>query len=120
MSSSDIAHPDRGHTVLIVTVTTLCIATVFVAARMLSRIAIVKHTTPDDYIIVLAWVIAFGAAFAIAYGTGKGLGRRDADIREEWLGTLKRCEYAFSVLYVCIPRREEGVGRWEERDRRRE
>lgn len=107
MSSSHVKGPDRGDAVLSVTVTTLCIATVFVAARMLSRIAIVKHTTWDDHVIVLAWAIAFGAAFSIAYATSKGLGRHDVDIREEWFGTLKRCEYVFSVLYVCIPRREE-------------
>lgn len=110
---SDLPSLNRGHTVLIVTVTMLCIAAVFVVARMLSRIAIVKHTTWDDHIIVLAWGIAFGAAFAIAYGTGKGLGRHDRDIRGEWVRTLKKCEYAFSVLYVGIPRREEawGMGR---------
>lgn len=101
--SSDIVYPDRGPTVLSVTVTTLCIASVFVAARMVSRLGIVKHTTWDDYTIILAWAIAFGSSFAIAYGTGKGLGKVDADIKPSWEGALMRCEYAFSILYVSSP-----------------
>lgn len=98
--SSDIVYPDRGPAVLSVTVSTLCLATLFVVARMISRIGIVKHTTWDDYTILAAWAVAFGSSFAIAYGTGKGLGKVDAEIKASWEGALMRCEYAFSILYV--------------------
>ena len=108
--SNDIVYPDRGPTVLSATVTTLCIATVFVGARIVSRLGIVKHTTWDDYTIILAWVIALGTSFAISYGTGVGLGKMDEDIEPGWVGALKRCEYAFSILYVRLlpQRREQG------------
>lgn len=91
-------------TVLVVTSTTLAAATLFVAMRLVSRVGIVKHTTWDDYVIVLGWALAFACSFATAYATGKGLGMVDADIKVEWKGSLIRCEYVLSVLYVRISR----------------
>jgi hypothetical protein len=119
--SSDGSAPDRGPLVLVVTTTTLVIASVFVFARLVSRIGIVKHMSLDDYFIILAWVsipqkwvstllfhandaqkiIAFGLSFAIDYGDSKGLGRHDVDIPPDWFPSLRRAEYAFAVLYVC-------------------
>jgi hypothetical protein len=48
--------PDRHQSVLVVTVTTLVIATIFVAARLVSRLVIVRKITWDDYFIVFGWV----------------------------------------------------------------
>lgn len=48
--------PDRRQSVLVVTTTTLAIATIFVAARLVSRLVIVRRVTWDDYLIVLGWV----------------------------------------------------------------
>lgn len=48
--------PDRRESVLIVTTATLGIATIFVVARLVSRLAIVRKVTWDDYFIVLGWV----------------------------------------------------------------
>ncbi len=48
--------PDRRQSVLVVTLTTLGIATVFVVARLTSRLAIVRKITWDDYFIVFGWV----------------------------------------------------------------
>lgn len=48
--------PDRRQPVLVVTTTTLAIATTFVASRLVSRIAIVRRTGWDDYFIVFGWV----------------------------------------------------------------
>ena len=101
--STDNVQPNRGPAVLSVTVTTLCIAAIFVTARMVSRLGIVKHATWDDYTIILALAIAFGTSFTISYGTSKGLGKLDANIQESWEGALTRCEYAFSILYVSYP-----------------
>lgn len=47
-------------------------------------------------------MIAFGLSFSICYGTSVGLGRHEVDLLPEWRSTLKKCEYAFSVLYVCF------------------
>jgi hypothetical protein len=51
--------PDRGPAVLAVTTTTLVVASVFVGLRLVSRIAIVRNVTLDDYFIVLSWVRFF-------------------------------------------------------------
>jgi len=48
--------PDRHESVLVVTVTTLGIATIFVVARLTSRLVIVRKITWDDYFIVFGWV----------------------------------------------------------------
>ena len=47
---------DRGPTVLVVVIVMLCVSTVFVALRLVSRIGIVKRVSNDDYAIILAWV----------------------------------------------------------------
>lgn len=92
--------PDRGPAVFAVVTATLVLASVFVAARLVSRIGIVKHVSHDDYIMIVAWVIAFFLSFTINLGTARGLGRHDADIEpHNWAG-LRKCEYVFSILYV--------------------
>jgi hypothetical protein len=48
--------PDRRQSVLVVTTTTLVIATVFTTARLISRLVIVRKITWDDYFIVFGWV----------------------------------------------------------------
>ncbi|KAH8820782.1 MFS transporter-like protein [Xylogone sp. PMI_703] len=89
----------RGPTVLAVTVATIVLASVFVIARLISRFCIVKRHSWDDNWMIVAWVLAIGLSFSIAYGTSKGLGRHTTDIPPEWMLPLKRSEYAFSVLY---------------------
>lgn len=92
--------PDRGPAVLGVTTATLVLCSVFVAARMVCRAGIVRRISWDDYLIVVAWFLAFGLSFTIDYGTSKGLGRHDVDIAEGDRGSLRRSEYVFSILYV--------------------
>ncbi|TVY32302.1 Glucose/galactose transporter, partial [Lachnellula subtilissima] len=100
MSSINISELyGRGRAAFIVTTTTFILATLFVVARVISRFGILAHRTADDWLVILAWFIAFGLSFAIDYGTAKGLGRRDADIASEWLGPLRSSEYAFTILY---------------------
>ena len=93
--------PDRGPAVFAVTTATSALATVFVAARMVSRIGIVRHMSADDYIIILAWLIAFFLSLTIDFGTRFGLGRHDSNIEHVDKPGLRMCEYVFSVLYVC-------------------
>ncbi|KAK6951069.1 hypothetical protein Daesc_007598 [Daldinia eschscholtzii] len=97
MSSGDF--PNRGPAVFAVTIATLVLTSCIVAARLFCRIRIVRSVTWDDYFIVIAWVIAFALSFAIDLGASKGLGRHDEDIPAENWNTLRRSEYAFSVLY---------------------
>lgn len=93
--------PDRGPAVFAVTVSTLVIGTVFFLARMISRIWIVKRVTCDDYIMIVAWILATGLTIAIDVGTSFGLGKHDANISAEQRLPLRKTEYVFSVLYVC-------------------
>lgn len=48
--------PDRRQSVLVVTTTTLVISTIFIVARLVSRLAIVRNVTWDDYCIIVGWV----------------------------------------------------------------
>ncbi|KAH8162285.1 hypothetical protein CIB48_g5973 [Xylaria polymorpha] len=92
-------HPDRGPIVFAVTTGTLVLATVFVCARLACRTFIVRQVSWDDYFIIIAWALAFGLSFAIDYGTAKGLGLHDADIKAENWDALRRSEYTFTILY---------------------
>ena len=56
MADSASQFENRGPQVLAVTTAVLCLSTVFVVLRLLSRIGVVKRVTPDDYFIILAWV----------------------------------------------------------------
>ena len=90
--------PDRGPAVFGVAVATLVLCTVFVAARMVCRISIVRRVSWDDYFIVAAWALAFGVTFTIAFGTQKGLGRHDSDIVPERRAGLRQSEPAVQGL----------------------
>jgi hypothetical protein len=46
----------RGRAVFIVTTTTFVLASIFVAARLVSRFGILRNRTADDWCIILAWV----------------------------------------------------------------
>jgi len=74
-------------------------ASVFVVARIASRFLILKHRTFDDYVIILAWFIAFGLSFSIDYGVWQGLGRHDEDVPHDTRAALRESEYAFTILY---------------------
>ncbi|KAF4949748.1 hypothetical protein FGADI_8686 [Fusarium gaditjirri] len=91
--------PDRGPVVFAVTTATLVLATVFVAARMVSRTFIVRNVTWDDRVMILAWLFAFFLSFTICFGVHNGLGRHDENIDPNHLPALRRCEYVFSILY---------------------
>ncbi|KAI1490094.1 major facilitator superfamily domain-containing protein [Biscogniauxia mediterranea] len=91
--------PDRGPAVFAVTTATLVLATCFVGARLVCRIGIVRQVSWDDYFIMFAWVLAVALGFTINLASKMGLGRHDEDIPPEDWNTLRRCEYAFSVLY---------------------
>ena len=99
-TTNNSGFPDRGPAVLGVASGTLALCSLFVASRLYCRTAIVQRVSWDDYLIILAWVLAFGLSFTISLGTRKGLGRHDQDINPDDLGALRRCEYVFSILYV--------------------
>ena len=130
-----LAMENRGPTVLTVTIIMLCLSTVFIALRLISRIGVVRRISNDDYAIILAWVggntyplnnmventkiqqlIAFGFSFSICYGTSVGLGRHEMYVQASHRVPLKKAEYAFSVLYVCTrDMRSSVLGQWAHR-----
>lgn len=87
---------------LAVTTATLVLASVFVAARLVCRIFIVRNVTWDDKVMVLAWILAFFLSFTIDLGASNGLGMHDADVPASSWQTLRHTEYVFSILYVWI------------------
>ncbi|OAK95949.1 MFS monosaccharide transporter-like protein [Phaeosphaeriaceae sp. SRC1lsM3a] len=99
MNDSNDGFSTRGPVVMGVSAATLAICSLFVGLRLISRFAVVRKPGWDDYTMILAWVLAFGASFSICYGTTKGLGRRQEDIPVEWLRPMKQASYVFSVLY---------------------
>ena len=92
--------PTRGPVVLGVSAATLAICSVFVGFRLISRFLVVRKPGWDDYTMILAWVLAFGASFSICYGTTKGLGRKQENIPPQWREPMKQSSFVFSVLYV--------------------
>ncbi|QSZ36882.1 hypothetical protein DSL72_006765 [Monilinia vaccinii-corymbosi] len=94
----DSFHP-RSNAVFVVTTITFIITSTFVVARLVSRFAILKLRTWDDWSMIIAWTFAFGLTISIDYATTKGLGRLDKDIKDEWRSDLKKAEYAFTFLY---------------------
>ncbi|KAH6641721.1 hypothetical protein F5144DRAFT_643271 [Chaetomium tenue] len=97
--ADDDGFPDRGPVVFAVTTAVLALSTVFVAARLVSRVGIVRRTAWDDYMIVLAWLIAVFLSVSIDLGTTHGLGRHDEDIEPDKQAGLRMAEYVFSILY---------------------
>ncbi|USW58583.1 Putative major facilitator superfamily, MFS transporter superfamily [Septoria linicola] len=89
----------RSETTLAVTISMLLVCTIFVGFRMLSRVAIVKKITWDDYFMLLAWAITVGLCASICLGTVNGLGRHEVDVPDSWQPSLRKSNYAFSVLY---------------------
>ncbi|KAG8527879.1 uncharacterized protein KY384_006795 [Bacidia gigantensis] len=99
LSAATLAMQNRGPPVLTVTIVMICLSTVFVALRLVSRAGIVKRISNDDYAIILAWIIAFGFSLSVCYGTSIGLGRHEENIPDHKREPLRKAEYAFTVLY---------------------
>lgn len=92
-------HNSRGPAVLAVCVSTLACATIFTALRLISRLAVVGRVGPDDYLVVIAWILAFATSFTLSFGTGFGLGSHEWDIPDENIVPMKKVAYIVSILY---------------------
>lgn len=90
----------RGPVVLGVSAAVLVLSTLFVVCRLISRFFVVRKPGWDDYTMIMAWFLAFGATFAVCFGTSRGLGKKQEDIPPEWLTPMKKSSFVFSVLYV--------------------
>ncbi|GFF90134.1 hypothetical protein IFM47457_08386 [Aspergillus lentulus] len=75
------------------------LSSLFVAARLVSRFGIVRRHGWDDYTIIVAWFLAFGMSFAVAFCTFKGLGLPEENISPAWVDPLLKARYAAIVLY---------------------
>ncbi|KFY48466.1 hypothetical protein V495_01280 [Pseudogymnoascus sp. VKM F-4514 (FW-929)] len=89
----------RREALQVATYVTIIMAFVFVALRMTSRIFITRHTTWDDYMMVIAWLIALGLSLTVLLAAQKGFGLMDVDLKPGSIPDLKRFGYAFSILY---------------------
>jgi fucose permease len=91
----------EGHSlkVFVGVLVTFILSSLFVAARLVSRFGIVKRHGWDDYTIIVAWFLAFGMSFAVAFCTFKGLGVPEENISPAWVDPLLKARYAAIVLY---------------------
>ncbi|KAJ9621837.1 hypothetical protein H2204_011753 [Knufia peltigerae] len=91
--------PDRGPTTSAVTIVITVLATLFVVGRFYTRIWLVKSVKQDDWWILAAWVLAVGFSASICTAVKYGLGKHKNDISDEDFSSLRKAEYAFSILY---------------------
>lgn len=99
-TAPNVDYVTRGPVVRAVSAATLAFCSLFVGLRLISRFYVVRKAGWDDYMMILAWILAFGASFSIIFGSTKGLGRHQQDIPEAWADPLQQSSYAFSVIYV--------------------
>lgn len=91
--------PDRGPQTSAVTIVVTVIATVFVAARFYTRIWLVGSIKQDDWWILAAWIVAVGFSTSICVAVKYGLGKHKDNIPDDSFASLRKAEYAFSILY---------------------
>lgn len=91
--------PDRGPTTSAVTIVITILATLFVVARFYTRIWLVKSIKQDDWWILAAWVVAVGFSASICIAVKYGLGKHKDNIPDDVFDSLRKAEYAFSILY---------------------
>ncbi|CAG8108115.1 unnamed protein product, partial [Penicillium nalgiovense] len=89
----------RSRTVLVGVLVTFILNSFFVAARLVSRLYIAKRHGWDDYTIIVAWILALGMSFVVAFCAFKGLGLPKDDIPAAWVRPLLKARYAGIVLY---------------------
>ncbi|RSH80818.1 hypothetical protein EHS25_006987 [Saitozyma podzolica] len=90
---------NRGPVVFVVTLVLIIFATVFTVLRLMSKWGVTRKATSDDFVAIVAWVFAVGVAVSIMIGTQVGLGAPDSEILPQWYNPLRRCAYAFTILY---------------------
>jgi hypothetical protein len=89
----------RSRAVLVATCTITAASFIFVVARLISRAQVRRALGPDDWIISVAWLLAFGMSFAICGATRYGLGIHAHDISTATEPILRRFVYSSDVLY---------------------
>ncbi|KAJ5426752.1 hypothetical protein N7465_001822 [Penicillium sp. CMV-2018d] len=89
----------RQQATLGVSITFFSIASIFVALRFISRIFVVRRIGLHDWLMLVAWIIAFGFSFSLFYAVQKGLGLHSSDIKPEDALAFNKANYAFTVLY---------------------
>ncbi|KAI9818943.1 MAG: hypothetical protein M1832_004111 [Thelocarpon impressellum] len=79
------------------------LSTVVVTARILTRAIVVRLLGPDDYIIIVAWALAFTFSILIPVQVKAGLGRHAADLTKEEYRDFLRTFWASVLVYtVCL------------------
>ncbi|KAA8649173.1 hypothetical protein EYZ11_009842 [Aspergillus tanneri] len=90
---------DRRPSVLIVSIVSLLLASIFVVLRFVSRLVFARRLAWHDRLILLAWLLDLGFCLALFYATSQGLGLHDPDIPDVHRSRLNRANYVFTVLY---------------------
>ncbi|KAL2152655.1 hypothetical protein VTH82DRAFT_5839 [Thermothelomyces myriococcoides] len=107
--------PDRGPAVFAVTTVTLVMATLFVVARMVTRLCIVRRWAIDDFVMTLAWLFAVTLSLTINVGVNYGLGRHDRNINPAKNPSLMATKTSILILYLRLSKNTQPVlrlGSW--------
>ena len=90
---------DRGVATSIVTIIITVISTLFIAARVFTRLYLVRSIKSDDWWILAAWLVAVGFSTSVCVGVRFGLGTHRDQIPDSDFASLRKAQYSFAILY---------------------
>ncbi|KAH8705319.1 putative glucose/galactose transporter [Talaromyces proteolyticus] len=95
---------DRRIHVLVVSITVLVLASIFVGLYLISCIFVVRRLKLPDYLMLLAWIIDFAFVFSLLYAVGKDFGLHEHDIKPGNEVPVNKSLYVFNILYKVFYR----------------
>ncbi|KAJ4027599.1 hypothetical protein NW758_014013 [Fusarium oxysporum] len=82
----------HSRTIFITVTVTFLVASLFALGRVVSRFGIARRHGWDDYVFIVAWILAFGLSFTVAFGNSTDF--RDGNT------TQLRTQYATMVMFI--------------------
>jgi len=88
---------------------TFVVATIFIVLRLISRAYIVRWVSLDDYLIVIAWILATSLSALTIHAVSLGLGQHTVTIPKSNMIPLMKALYAFNIISVCLRHHFSGI-----------
>ncbi|KAI9843987.1 MAG: hypothetical protein M1838_002393 [Thelocarpon superellum] len=93
---------DHGAYVVITTWITMCLMSLAVLTRMLTRLASFRAPTSGDWTIAVAWFLAITQSVAVHLAVNHGLGRHRASLTTAEFQAYSKANYTSQVLYQAV------------------
>lgn len=87
---------DRGHQSTITSIAFVAIASMFIVLRIFTRAVIVRNMGPEDYIIIVSWLLSIALTVCLIFEVRSGQGRHVQAL------TPANAVGIFKALYVSI------------------